>query len=84
MKPVDEVADVVGDIAEVEILAAPVARVENLLEILAGRDDRLIVGEGAVAEVLDRGDVLVRRHDPSRELGQLFLDADVGGHGTRS
>ena len=28
---------------------------------------------GAVAEIVDRGNVLIRLHNPARELGQLFL-----------
>ena len=81
MQAVHEVAHVVGHIAEVQVLAPPVAGVEDLLEILAGPDDRLVVRERAVAEVMDRGDRLVGLHDPPGELGQLFLETDVCGHG---
>ena len=84
VETVDEVADVVGDVAEMEILAPPVAGIEDLLEVLAGGDDRLVLGQRAVPEVLDRGNVLIRLHDPPGELRELFLDANVGGHGTRS
>ena len=84
VETVDEVADMVGDVAEVEVLAPPVARVEDLLEVLTGSDDRLVLRQRAVPEVLDRGDVLIRLHDPPGELRELFLDAKVGSHGTRS
>ena len=43
VETVDEVTDMVGDVAEVEVLAPPVARVEDLLEILTGGDDRLVL-----------------------------------------
>jgi len=78
MQTVHEVAHVVGDVSEVQVFTAPVPRVEDLLQVLAGRDDRLVVGQGAVAEVVDRGHVLVRVDDPPRQFGQLFLDAHVG------
>ena len=81
MQAVDQVADVVGDVPEVEVLAASIARVENLLEILAGGDDRLVVRQRAVAEVVDRRYFLVRLDDPPRQLGQLLLDPHVSGHG---
>lgn len=80
VQPVNKVADVVGHVAEVEVLPPPVARVENLLEILAGCDDRLVVRQRAVPEVVDRWDVLVRLDDPPRQFGQLFLDPHVSGH----
>jgi hypothetical protein len=63
-----------------EILSAPIARIENLLQILASRDDRLVVRERAVTEIMNRGDRLVGLHDPSGELGQLLLETDVCGH----
>ena len=74
----------VGDVAEVEVLAPPVARVKDLLEILTGSDDRLVLWQRAVPEVLDRGDVLIRLHNPPGEFRELFLDAKVGSHETRS
>ena len=84
VQAVHEIAHVVGDVPHVEVFAAPVAGVENLLEILAGGDDRLVIRQRAVAEIMDRGDVVIRLDDPTRELGQLLLQADVGGHGTGS
>ena len=84
VETVDEVTDMVGDVAEMEIFAPPVAWIEDLFEVLAGGDDRLVLRQRAVPEVLDRGNVLIRLHDPPGELRELFLDTDVGGHGTRS
>ncbi len=84
VQSIDEVADVIGDVAHVEVLPPAIAGVENLLEVLADRDDRFVVGEGAVAEVVDRRHVLVRLDDPTGEFGQLLLDPDVGGHESRS
>ena len=83
VQPVHEVAHVVGDVAEVQVFTAPIPGVEDLLEILAGRDDRLVVGQRAVSEVVDRGHVLIRVDDPPRQFGQLLLDAHVCGHGDR-
>ena len=53
MQPVDQVAHVVGDVAHVQAVAAAVARVEDLLEVLGGRDDRFVVGQRAVPQVVD-------------------------------
>ena len=74
VEAVDQVAHVVGDIAEVEVFAAAIAGIEDILEILADRDDRLVVGQRAVTEVVDRGDILVRLDDPPRQFRQLLLD----------
>lgn len=83
VQPVHEVAHVVGDIAHVQVFAATIPGVEDLLEILAGRHDCLVVRQRAMAEIVDRRDVVIRLDDPPREFRQLFLDADIGGHEVR-
>ena len=82
MQAIDQVADVVHDIAHMQIFTPAVTGIKNLLEILTGRDDRLVVGQRAVAKRVDRGDVLIGLHNPTRELRQLFLDANVSRHGS--
>ena len=80
VQAVDEIADVVGDVAKVQILPPPVARVENLLEILTGGDNRLIIGQWAMAELVGCRNLSVGLDDPLGQIGELFLKANVGGH----
>ena len=84
VQAVDQVADVVGDVAQVQALAAAIAGVEDLLQVLGGRDDDFVVGQRAVAQVADRADLGVGLHDALGQLGQLFFEAQVGSHGCRS
>ena len=80
VQPVDQVADVVGDVAQVQAVAAAIARVEDLLEILGRGDDLLVVGQRAVAQVVDRAHLVVRLHDPIGQFGERFFDIQVGSH----
>ncbi len=80
MQAVDEIADMVGDIAHVQPFPAAVARVEDLLEILAGADYDLVVRERAVAQVVDRAELGVGLHDPLGQFGKLFFTAKIRSH----
>ena len=52
----------------------------NLFQILAGRDDHVVVRQRAMAQVVDRRDLAIGLHDPVGQLGQLFFEAEIGGH----
>ena len=41
----------------------------------------VVVGQRAVAQVADRADLGVGVDDPLGQVGQLFFEANVGGHG---
>ena len=81
VQPVDELADVVADVAAVEAFAAAVAGVEDLFQLVGGGDDLVVVRQRAMAEVVDLADVVVGADDPLGELGELVFEAEVGRHG---
>ena len=80
MQAVDQVADVVADVAEVQAFAAAVAGVEDFLELVRGGDDLVVVRQRAVAEVVDLAHVVVGVDDPLGEFGELVFESEVGGH----
>ena len=81
VQPVDQVADVEADVAAVQAFAPAIAGVEDLLELVGGGDDFVVVRQRAVAEVVDLADLVVGVDDSLGELGKLVFEAKVGGHG---
>ena len=81
VQAVDEVANVVLDIADVQVLPAHVARIENVHEIGEDVDDRFTTGQRLVAQVVDVPALGVRRHQSFGDLGQTFLQSNVRRHG---
>ena len=73
VQPVDQIAHVIGDVAQVQAVAAAVAGIEDFLEVLGGRDDRLVVGQRAVAQVADPPHFGIRVDDPLRQHRAGFL-----------
>ena len=67
VQAVDQVADVVLDVADVQVLPAAVAGVEDLAEVVEDLDDLAIARQRRVAEVVDPAAFLVGLDDP---LGQ--------------
>ena len=80
VQPVDQLADVVGDVSHVQPFAAAKAGIENLLEVLADPDDHLELRQRAMAQMVDRRDLAIGLHDPIGQLGQLLFEAKIGGH----
>ncbi len=81
VKSIDEVTDVVRDVAEMQVLTPPIAGIENFLEVFAGGHDRLVVWQRAVTEIVDRRYIPVGLDDPAGKVGKLLLEANVSGHG---
>jgi hypothetical protein len=73
VKAVDQVADTVGHVPEVEILPAPVAGIEDLPQVREDLDDLAVTGQWGVAQVVDRPALFVGLDDPARDLGERFL-----------
>ena len=64
VQAIDQVTDMVGHVAEMEILSPPIAGIEDLFEVFACRHHRIAVGQRAVAEVMNHWRLVVGRHDP--------------------
>ena len=80
VQPVDQVAHVVGDVAQVQPVAAAIAGIEDLLEVFGGGDDRVVVRQRAMAQVVDAADLGVGVDDPLGQHGQAFFESNIGGH----
>ena len=63
VQSVDQVADVVLDVADVQVLAADEAGVEDVEKIGDHLDNGIAAGQGAVAQMIDVPALGVRRHD---------------------
>ena len=74
---VDQIADVVGHIAHVQVLATTVTRIEDLMQVRQDIDHFAVAGQGGMTEVVDRATFLVGRDDPPRDRRQRVLDLDV-------
>ena len=59
VQAVDQVADVVGHVAQVQPFAAAIARIDDLLQILEDRDHHFVVRQRAMAQMIDRADLAV-------------------------
>ena len=80
MQAVDQVADVIADIAEVEVLAAPVAGEEDLAEVRQDLDDLAVAGQRRMPEMVRPAALLIRPDDPLGQRGQRLLEPNVGRH----
>ena len=84
VQAIDQVADVIRHVADVQPFAAAIAGIENLLEILQAADDLVVVRQRAVAEVVDRAGRFVAGDDPVGQPRKLLFEANVGSHGGRT
>ena len=80
VQPIDQVANVIGDVAQVQTFAPSVSWIEDLFQILDRPDDHVVIRQWTMPQVIDRADVGIRLHDSLRELGQLFFHAKIGSH----
>ena len=80
VQAVDQVADVIGDVAEVQVLSPSVARVEDLTQVGQDVDDLAIAGQRRVPEVVDGAAFLVGLDDPLGDRGERFGRFEVRGH----
>ena len=86
VQPVDQVADVVSDVAQVQAVAAAIAGIENFLEVFRGGDDRVVVGQRAVAQVADVADLGIGIDDPlgqDRQVSLSRMSVDMAVNGRR-
>ena len=81
VQAVDQVAHVVGDVAQVQPVAPPVAGKDDVLQAFQDLDDRFIVGQRAMAEMRDRAQLRVGLNNAVGQFGQGLFDANVGRHG---
>ena len=82
VQAVDQVAHVVGDVAQVQAVAAAITGIEDLLEVLGGGDDGVVVRQRAVAQVVDAAHLGVGVDDPLGQHRQVFFQSNVGCHNT--
>ena len=81
VQAVDQVAHVVGDVAQVQPVAPPVAGKDDVFQALQDLDDRFVAGQRAMPEMGDRAQFRVGLDNPVGQFGQGLFDANVGRHG---
>jgi hypothetical protein len=80
VQSVDQLTDVVADIAAVETFTAAIAGEDDFLELLGSGDDFIVAGERAMTEVVDRANLFVGANDAIGQFGELIFESKVAGH----
>ncbi len=84
VQAIDEVTDVVGDVADMQTFSPPVAGIEDFLEVIQDRDNRVILRQRTMAQVVDDTDFGIGLDDTISQARQLFFQAEVGSHDVAS
>ncbi len=84
VQPIDQVAHVIRDVAQVQALAAAIPGVDDLLEVFDRFDHHLVVGQRAMPQMIDLVHLGIGLHDAVGQLGKLFFQSNVGRHGNCS
>jgi len=80
VQAVDQVADVILDVADVQVLPPPDARIEDVEEVLHDLDDGLAARQRAVAEVAGAAALEIGGDDRLGDFGESFFESNVRGH----
>ena len=80
VQAVDQVAHVVGDVREMQVLPAAVAGIEDLPQVRQDIDDFAVAGQWRMAEVVDRPAFPIGRDDPLRDRRQRIFELEVDCH----
>src|SRR5712691_328423 len=80
MQAVDQVAGVILDVADVQVLPARITWIKDVHEIGEDVHNGVAAGQRLVAQVAGAVALDVGGDDRFGDLGQRFLQADVGGH----
>ncbi len=81
VQAVDQVSGVIGHIAAVQPHSAPIPGIEDFLQVFQDFDHRFVLRQWAMAQVIDAADFAVGGDDSVRQIGQLFFESEIGGHG---
>ena len=81
VQAVDQIAHVVGDVAQVQPVAPPVAGKDDVFQAFQDLDDRFVAGQRAMAQMGDRAQLRVGLDNFVGQFGQGLFDANVGRHG---
>src|SRR5438067_2033739 len=82
VQAIDQVAHVIFNVADVQVLPAGVTGVNDVHQIGKDIDNGVATGQGPVAEVIDPAIVGVGGNEGFGNFRKGFLEADVGGHGS--
>lgn len=80
VQAVDDVADVILDVPQVQVLAPPDAGIEDVEKITQDLNHRLAAGQWFVAQVAGAAALGVGGNDGLGNVRQRFLEADIRGH----
>ena len=77
---VDQVADVVADVPDVQVLALAVPGEQDFVQIVHDPRDRVAVGQRFVREVVEPAALGVGLDEPVGDRGEFFLQTNVRSH----
>ena len=80
VQAVDQFAYVVGDVAQVQPVAPPVAGKDDVFQAFQDLDDHVVAGQGAMAQVGDRVQFRIGLNDPVGKFRHGLVRADVSRH----
>jgi len=80
VQAVDQVANVVEDVSEMEILATSIAGEDDFLEIAGDINDGIVAGKGAVSQVMNLSDLSECVDDALGQFPKFFLASKIGSH----
>ncbi len=80
VQAVNKIADVILDIADVQILFSPVARIENVEQVAENFSHDLAAGQRFVTEVAGTAALGISGDNAFDDFRQCFLESDVGSH----
>ena len=81
VQAIHEIADMVLDIPDVEVLAPAITGIENLRQVGEDFDHAFPAGQGLVPQMIDVAALGVRRYQRLGDFGQAFFQANIRGHG---
>src|SRR5262245_50790714 len=81
VQAVDQVPNVILDVAHVQVLSAHVTGIKNVEQVGDALDDGFAARQRLVAQVIDVPAISVGGHKGLGDLRQTFFQANVSSHG---
>ena len=78
VQPVDEIANVIGDVADVQAFATAITREDDVGEVLDRGNDFLVLRQRAMAQMADLRMPRVGANNAIGQFGQLFFQSEIG------
>jgi hypothetical protein len=80
VQPIDQIADVIGHIPQMQPVPPPIAGIENFFQVLRRGDDRFVIGQRAMPEMANIPHFGIRIDDPLGQHRQVIFYAKISSH----